>query len=170
MLFLRPDGTILVMGGTNWVVDGEIYDPTSNTSAYLTHNPPIVSGAIPISGGRVFSYNYPQAQIVDLSTLSAITFTGSSVTAAPGAPVLACMPSGKILICGGYQLSQGGVFDLNQHGFSQVGPIINPRTSHTATTLADGTILIVGGQQFDYYGTCIPNCELFDPTKPFAGP
>lgn len=170
MLFLRPDGTVLILGGTNWIVNGEVYDPASNTSTFLTQELPIMWGAIPIPGGRVFSYNYPQAQIVDLSTFSVMTFTGSSVSAAPGTPVLACMPNGKVLICGGYPGSQGGTFDLNKQGFNQVGPILYPRTSHTATPLADGTILIAGGQQFDFNGTCISNCELFDSTKPNAGP
>jgi WD40 repeat protein len=163
MLFLRPDGTILILGGTNWAVNGEIYDPTRNTSIFLTLDLPIMSGAIPISGGRIFSFNYTQGQIVDLSTFSISTYTGASVS---GNPILAYMPTGKILLSG----SQGGTFDLNQHGFNQVGPILYPRTSHTATTLADGTVLIVGGKQSDFYGTCIPNCELFDPTKPYAGP
>lgn len=170
MLFLRPDGTVLIMGGTTFDVNGEIYDPKNNTSVFLTQDPPIKSGAIPIPGGRVFSYDFPNAQIINLSTFSVNTYTYSSVSAATGDPVLAYIPSGKILICGGYQLREGGTFDLNYLGFNQVGPILFPRIYHTATTLLDGTILIVGGQQFDYAGTCISDCELFDPSKPYAGP
>lgn len=54
-------------------------------------------------------------------------------------------------------------YDPCTQTFTTVAQMLSPRTSHTATQLNDGRILVVGGAD-DFLGEPINTAELFDPT------
>ena len=77
----------------------------------------------------------------------------------------AALPDGRVLVMGGFQTTYGPSYvdpsiltNGNRHflasaevwspatgGWRQVAPMSQPRDGHTATTLADGRVLVVGG-------------------------
>jgi hypothetical protein len=78
--------------------------------------------------------------------------------------------NGSILIAGGSsQLFGGGtifgsaeLYDPSSGRFSDTGAMLAARTGHTATLLADGKVLIAGG---DDGTTSLPGAELYDPAS-----
>jgi len=57
-------------------------------------------------------------------------------------------------------LDTAETFDPKSGDFSATGPLLDKLTSHSATLLADGRVLITGG--YDRYMD-VPAAELFDP-------
>ena len=104
-------------------------------------------------------------------------------TVTPGAPafsrtslVLALLPSGKVLVTGGY--GSGGVivpaseiFDPATGSFHTAGKMLAGRWAARAAILPDGRALVVGGA-IDASGNATDTTEIFDPkTETFsAGP
>jgi hypothetical protein len=80
------------------------------------------------------------------------------------------LEDGRVLITGGgggdLLFPQGEVdcelFDPLSRTFTPTAPLSEPRTTHTATRLADGRVLVVGGA--DSAGVVSATCELYDPT------
>ena len=76
--------------------------------------------------------------------------------------------SGKVLIAGGHYLipSGGGgesdseIYDPVLEGFTVTGNLTTPRSSHTATLLNDGTVLVVGGA--DSNGAVLTSAEIYN--------
>jgi Kelch motif/Galactose oxidase, central domain len=88
------------------------------------------------------------------------------------------LSDGRVLVAGGWKpaptggpyvpISDAYIFDPMTGAQEKVGPMLNARWGHTATTLPNGKVLIVGGA--DSYGTGWPKpvyapAELFDPSK-----
>jgi Galactose oxidase, central domain len=80
------------------------------------------------------------------------------------------LPDGRILIAGGCGIDSCGTADVHPtaefytpgQGFSAGPPMLVPRTGHSATLLADGRILMVGG--FAREGTPpVATAEIYDP-------
>ena len=64
------------------------------------------------------------------------------------------MASGKVLIVGGHAgdmnpLDSAELFDPSDGSFTATGSLHDQRGNHTATTLADGHVLIAGGADLD---------------------
>lgn len=105
--------------------------------------------------------------------------TGYFTPAAPmhAARVLhacATLPDGRVLVTGGLtnllgktviSLDGAEVYDPAANRWHVVGPMSTVRFGHTATTLADGRVLITGGSTnvFDFVRTQLASAELFDP-------
>ncbi|MDP1889853.1 MAG: kelch repeat-containing protein, partial [Gemmatimonadaceae bacterium] len=76
---------------------------------------------------------------------------------------------GKVLITGGFKgtgnsftvLASAEVFNPASNTFIPIGNMTTPRTSHTATLLPDGRVLIAGGQ--DNGGANLKSAEIFNP-------
>ena len=91
------------------------------------------------------------AQIYDSSTRT-FSFTGSLATGRYG-HTATLLQSGKVLVVGGFDtycicstpVTTAEIFDSATGSFSPAGTPQVPRAYHTATLLADGTVLIVGG-------------------------
>ncbi len=86
------------------------------------------------------------------------------------------LKDGRVLIVGGERreaanqtklLPEAFLFDPASGGFSAGGSLAAPRARHTATLLADGRVLVVGGAG-ESGAPALLATELFDPAKPIA--
>src|SRR5437764_318978 len=103
------------------------------------------------------------------------TFTASGNMSTPRGwgSTATLMPNGKVLIAGGTgpgngPLASAELYDPATRTFTPTGSMTRPRSSHKATLLADGSVLIVGGNvsspppenlQFS-----LVSAELYDPS------
>jgi hypothetical protein len=152
------DGRVLIVGGSTapgqYSDTSEIFDPHTDTftasgslvQARAAHQAVLLNdGRVLVLGGYTRSY-VETAEIYD-----PLTGTFASLGTMPGGPranfSATLMENGRVLVAGG----QGNadpttvlIYDVAS-GFSQ-GPALNSaRRAHGATRLADGRILIVGG-------------------------
>ncbi len=80
------------------------------------------------------------------------------------------LPSGKVLITGGYSVAAGSLqtwataelYDPSSGSFTATGGMIASRYMHTATLLPDGTVLLAGGRK-RVDGDAQSGAELYDP-------
>ena len=74
---------------------------------------------------------------------------------------------GRILVEGGlkrthgFSLGSAEIFDPATGTWSATGSMLVARTNHTATTLEDGRVLVIGGLDRDRFK--LAECELYDP-------
>jgi Galactose oxidase, central domain len=117
------DGTILVLGSTS--PETFPFSPSAMTGFAWTFDP--------------------------ITTLS--TIAGAPVTARVGA-TLSLLSNGTVLVAGGMGMTDKGyavldtaeIYDPKSRSFRQIyGKMTVPRCGHSATVLADGTVLLAGG-------------------------
>jgi hypothetical protein len=181
-----PDGRVLVVGGEG---DGdpslgqedfataELYDPDTGTFTLASgslatqrfgHTATLLaSGKVLVAGGmnHLASYTYlDSAELFDPAT-AAFTSTGTLVGVRTGHRA-ALLPSGKVLLVGGLQNSNSAeVYDPAAGRFYSRDL---PRSSHTATLLADGKVLF-SAQPYPMNNFVIRHAALYDPdTRTFT--
>ena len=189
---LLPNGKVLVAGGasTGGVLQAaaELYNPETNTwsgAGNLT-TPRVYHAATLLPNGKVLiaagsggtnSY-LAGTELYDPGTN---TWSGSgSLTTARGTFTATLLPSGKVLAVGGYGVSGTGVgsiastelYDPATGTWSIAGNMVTGRYFQTATLLANGRLLVAGGNS---YNSSIPNsstyavnAELYDPGLGYA--
>lgn len=73
-----------------------------------------------------------------------------------------------LALCGCRQpmtsIAQAGTDTVAGAALAEVGTMAAPRAAHTATTLADGTVLITGGMTGR--GDAVAGAELYNPLRP----
>lgn len=177
---LLADGSVLVVGGLassqaeRYFPENRTFTLAASLGAPRWHHSAsfLPDGAVLIAGGE------RSPQTLD----SALVFEGETFTSTPasmvsprrrhGASVLA---DGRVLLSGGLPVSGSEVvatesaetFDPATRRFRAAGTMAVPRADHTATTLRDGRVLIVGGRN----STCFISCpirvwasaEIYDP-------
>jgi hypothetical protein len=178
---LLADGRVLIAGGRQngtrgtSVFSAEIYDPS--TGAFTaTGNSASISGeiwAIPgsvttlLPDGRVFVTATNNAEIFD-SQSGTFTPTGpySDPSLAMYGTTVTLLTNGKILVTGcAPGCSSGGLaelFDPQSGTFSVIGAMVanySPDYGYTATLLADGRVLFLGSNDWDFP----PDAEVYDP-------
>lgn len=130
---LLPDGRVLLAGGADLGPNGEL---------------------LPVSELEIYD---PVAQTFEVAGPISNMFGEQSELAALG--------DGRFLLMGGAEgLPIGQIFTAEDQGFMPVGGDVVDRREHTLVTLADGRVLIVGGQLMDSPGfEFVSELDAYDP-------
>jgi hypothetical protein len=76
------------------------------------------------------------------------------------------LPNGKVLVAagsyGGVLLASAELYDSVSGVWSETGSLFAARTTHTATLLPNGTVLVVGG--YTEKAVYLASAELYDPS------
>jgi hypothetical protein len=180
---LLADGRVLIAGGcaTGWdgpfVASAELYDPTSGTftttgamaDLRVSHTATLLAdGQVLITGGTADgTTSLASAELFDAKT-GKFTATGP-MTAGRTFHEATLLTDGRVLLTAGdpagwvYDgpfLDTAEIYDPKTGTFTATGPMLDKLTSHSATLLADGRVLIAGG--YDRYMDAA-TAELYDP-------
>jgi hypothetical protein len=177
------DGRVLIVdnSGRTALLAEEVFNPATGE-----HVPtgPLSTGSLGFSAvavlrdGRVLLVGSAQApdapafgvaEIFDPGTLR-FTAAGPMITPRAGAK-LAMLPDGRVLIAGGTPpddpntaLASGEIFDPSTRTFKATGSMSTPRSFHAMTSLADGRVLVVGGETtYTATGSSLSSAEVYDP-------
>ena len=157
--------------GTGGAGGSELYDPASGTFSPTTGNMPCrgYSTATLLPSGKVLIAGGPGdgAEVYDPSTG---TFTASAGINAADGYAATLLPDGTVLISGGNivdedycsdeSVADAELYDPATGTFGSAGSMTTPRSRHQSTLLADGTVLISGG---DALGA---SAEVYTPPVP----
>ena len=165
---LLSNGTVLVAGGTDYVTNAEIFDP--DTEIWVSTSPMgdlhswhtatlLPNGTVLIVGG----YDAPSAELFDLAT---DTWTAaSSLSTLYSSHTATLLTNGEVLVAGGdaggddvvIQSAELYVLTTVTGSWRPVSAMTAHRSSHTATLLPNGKVLVVG------CGVELPEVELYHP-------
>lgn len=181
-LTLLPNGKVLATGGLacsgcrNPSVEScEIYDPETGTWSTASstierrscHSAVLLnSGKVLVVGGWSSGWTVATAELFDPATGEWMQ-TGSMAVARQTVATL--LKDGRVLVSGGYRSqAQGGssvnevlssceIYDPNTGTWTVTGSMNEPRRYHKAVLLANGKVLIAGGDRFP------SSAEIYDP-------
>lgn len=189
---LLLSGKVLIAGGQDsggtLLSSSELYDPGTGTFT-LTGNmqiPRAQHTATLLSNGKVLLLgSISETGSAELfEPASGLFSTTGSLIQSRARHTATLLPNGNVLVLGGTQTMPpvgGGaapapvstdsaeVYDPAKGGFQSAGKLLIGRDSHSATLLANGTILIAGGYIHGFDGDADPEwftivaAELFDP-------
>jgi N-acetylneuraminic acid mutarotase len=147
-----------------------------NTSRYQHSSTLLNNGTVLIAGGvscaSAGSCTYLNSAELYNPNMGTITYTGSLAVARAAPAVL--LGNGKVLLAGGYNCDANGncaslksaeIYDPNSNSFSSAGDMTIDRYGHTMTLLANGKVLIAGGETCSSSTSCtaLSSAELYDP-------
>jgi hypothetical protein len=147
-----------------------------NTSRYQHSATLLDNGSILVAGGvncpSAGSCTYLNTAELYNPSSGTFTYTGSLATARSAPAIL--LGNGKVLVAGGYSCDTSGncaslssteIFDPSAGSFSSVGNMTTDRYGHTLTLLANGKVLIAGGESCSSSTSCtaLKSAELYDP-------
>jgi hypothetical protein len=177
---LLRDGRVLIAGGYNLKLGAfagsELYDPkTGKFSATGSMSAPRIgdtatllpNGLVLIAGGYSDGFSLASAELYDPTT-GKFRPTGSmSVDRDNHTATL--LADGRVLIAGGFHnngdpnnsYASAEIYDPRSGTFSPTGAMTTGRTGHVATLLADGRVLVTGG---DGRSGKLGSAEVYDPT------
>ena len=185
---LLRNGNVLIAGGADRhgtaLASAEVYNPKTNTwasagsmgAARLDHTATLLpSGKVLVVGGQVgpvpFS-SLASAELYDPTTNSWSAATPLIVSRASQSAIL--LRDGRVLVVGGITLAvrEGGLFpslatdaeiyDATANSWSTTAPMGFDRLGQSATLLADGRVLVAGGQDG---ATTFRSTEIYNPTE-----
>ncbi len=189
---LLPDGRVLVAGGfstPNTILSSaELYTPGGSGLLWLPasdmgaardgHTATLLpNGTVLVAGGLGPGVLNSSEYYTPDSGEGTWTVTGS-LNQGRCASTAALLPNGTVLVTGGsiYEgvleesLSSAELYDPNNNGgtWTTTGSLNNSRSHHTATLLANGQMLVVGGYEPTLFGGPVPlsSTELYDPSEP----
>ncbi|MFD6974757.1 Kelch repeat-containing protein [Streptomyces sp. NPDC059949] len=138
------------------------------------------SGAVRLRDGRVLLAGGADARLT--ATAEAALFTPATGTWSPTAPLRTArrmhtttvLADGRVLVSGGYSgppafpvrpLATAEVYDPVTGHWTDTAPMGQPRCAHSATVLADGRVLVVGGsdRRSGDSERSLTSAEVFDP-------
>ena len=170
----------------------QIYDPStgimSNTGYSLKNridgtftSTLLNDGTVLLAGGELFNGNVLATTNAELFSPTTETFAATGGLTTPTMYQTATLlNTGSVLLAAGANLSgtNGAMVDLNgselynpsAKTFAATGNLAIARTSHTATLLNDGTVLVIGGGTQTAPTYLTGTAELFSPTtQTFTG-
>jgi hypothetical protein len=186
---LLGSGRVLFAGGDpmgwnytgHYLASAELYDATTGTfgptgsmaTARNLHTATLLlDGRVLITGGSdTFAHAVASAELYDPRT-GTFSPTGS-MGVARGFHTATPLLDGRVLIAGGndegwghpgHFLASAEIYDPKMGTFTETGSMTDGRSSHTATLLADGRVLIIGGYgDVGNGGTSLASAEVYDP-------
>ena len=180
---LLPNGQVLVVAGATtggfYLNSAEVYDPISNTwattkgnltAARINHTATALSsvGEVLVVGGHTGAGIAASAELYYPSSN-----TNWSDVASMNEPreyhTATRLADGRVLVIGGYNevngynwLASAEIYDRTTNSWTTVTPMSSGRSGHTATLLADGRVLVVGGNNS---GSVLRTAEIYDPAS-----
>lgn len=179
---LKSDGKVIIIGGFGFLniprFIVEEYDSSTGSfteytsqSRYLTfargyHRATLLSnGDILITGGFIGNVNI--ASTDNTEVYNSYSYVKGRMSSPRSAHTATLLQSGKVLVAGGQnfelysrittpKFSSLEIYDPTEEKFKNAGNMLRARSSHTATLLKNGKILITGG-------TDRKNAELYSP-------
>jgi N-acetylneuraminic acid mutarotase len=176
-------GKVLVAGGqldrsTGWTAttSAEVYDPAAGTWATVAPMAAarlgpcaalLPSGKVLVAGGGDFGVEgaLDTAEVYDPGSNTWTTIS-SPLSAKRFDPTCTLLSTGKVLVAGGWtgntantKTPTADLYDPATDTFSPTGSMTAGRNGHTATVLASGEVLVVGGFEV----TAISSAERYDP-------
>jgi N-acetylneuraminic acid mutarotase len=169
---LLRDGNVLIAGGldgaNNGLASAEVYNPATNkwspagsmATARLDHTATLLpSGKVLVAGG--LDGPFPSSSLASAELYDPTTNTWSAAAPMMGSrarQTATLLADGRVLVVGGVSvtLREGGLFpnrpasaeiyDPQSNHWSTTAPMGFSRFDQTATRLADGRVLVAGGQ------------------------
>ena len=176
------DGKVLVAGGfangdgSGALASAELYDPRAGTwqatgamhEARAGHTATLLAdGTVLIAGGGSSPADTSGTAEVFEPGSGSWTATGR-MDAARGSHTATRLADGKVLVAGGGAGTRSSgieasaeLYDPKTRSWTPTGTLHGARTLHTATSLADGSVLVVGGQS--RADTALASAERYDP-------
>jgi hypothetical protein len=169
------DGSVLVLGGGAgaWATGAQRFLP--GTGAWTTAGTMVYdqldAKTVKLLDGRVLAGASAQGDLGKCEIYDPATATWSAAADLPDVRrdcAFAVLPSGKVLMAGGYDVVSSSVvpqnscylYDPATNTWAPTGSVTTARTSQALTRLADGRVLMSGG----HAGTsALGGCELYDP-------
>jgi len=175
---LLPNGKVLIAGGSGGInTTAEIYDPatgmwtlTGSLNEGRAHHTDtlLLTGKVLVTGGLVSTGFQASAEIYDPISGD---WTSTSPMHTPRYDHKATLlPNGMVLVTGGYSpnpdtnywyvsLSSVELYDPANGTWTTTNSMLTTRSTHTATLLPDGRVLVAGGYGDGSYSTS----ELYGP-------
>ena len=184
---LLPDGNVLIAGGSDGrgkaLASAEVYNPATNrwtsvgsmATARTDHTATLLpSGKVLVAGGQLGPDPFSSLSSTELYDPT----TGSWSTAAPmivsrARHTAMLLADGRVLVVGGLSLVVGAgglfpspptdaeIYDPRADRWSTTAPMGCYRFDATGTLLADGRVLVAGGQ---CGGAALNSTEIYDAT------
>jgi N-acetylneuraminic acid mutarotase len=183
---LLPNGKVLAVGGyapgQGYLASAELYDPASgtwtatgsltnsrvgHTATLLTNGKVlVVGGSRSLLSGAITTELYDPASGTWTTIATFSQVTGHTAT---------LLPDGKVLVVGGFSSGLGSscgasnslasLYDPTSDTWTETGRLTIGRSSHTATLLPNGKVLVAGGGQYgpDCSHSILSTAELYDP-------
>ncbi|HEV8422328.1 MAG TPA: kelch repeat-containing protein [Chthoniobacterales bacterium] len=180
---LLTDGRVLVEGGDDSaLISAELFDPTTGTwtltgstnSGRQWHSATLLNdGTVLVAGGNYNGFfSTPTAELFDPSAETWTTV--GSLKEARASHTATLLPNGKVLVAAGrydgygpFPLDSAELYDSATGTWTSTGHLTTFRENHAAALLANGKVLVVGGD--DYYTSnsvgVLASAELYDPSS-----
>lgn len=179
-----PGGKVLLAGGNNAgdLTSCELYDPVTGTfaatgsmaSARVGHTSTLLlNGKVLVVGGGSFvvTPTFITAELYD--PIAGVFSPTGPLSARRDSHTATLLPDGRVLVVGGRgdgstSLGQGEfasaqIYDPATGSFTSTGSLATQRFGHTASLLANGTVLIAAGMDQLGGSTVLASAELFNP-------
>jgi hypothetical protein len=177
---LLSDGSVLLVGGgegdgASGLASAERFDPGSgrwdptgamDVARWLHAAVLLADGTVLVVGGTIGAGGDVLASAERYDPTSGTWTPTGDLSAGCFGQTATVLDDGRVLVAGGfrdlYQLTSEAcleVYDPTSGTWAGAGGGLASRTGHTATLLADGRVLILGG----FRTAALPSADLYDP-------